>query len=386
MKILPVISLILLATPSFAAAPAFDTKAPVAYMWDTTSGAELFAKDADKHMPPASMAKMLTVYIAFDMLSKGELKLDQKFTVTPEIWQKWHGAAGGSTMFLTSGEQVTVADLLSGIVTLSGNDACITLATGISGTEPAFAERMNQKAAELGLKNSHFGTSNGWPDNGVTYVTARDLAHLASRTITDFPSLYKRFYGERNLTHGKTMGGKDIEQANRNPLLGHIDGADGLKTGHTDEAGYGFTGSADQGGRRLVMVVAGLDTYNNRAEESVKFMDWGFKAWHAHVLYPKGTHIGEAKVQLGSSTSVGLVAGQNIATTLPAGAQENVKIAIAYDGPIKAPIKAGQHIADLIVTTADTPPQKLPLVAENDVSEAGFFTRIWLGLLSLFGL
>jgi D-alanyl-D-alanine carboxypeptidase (penicillin-binding protein 5/6) len=386
MKILPATGLILLATPSFAAASPYQTSAPIAYMWDTSSGAELYVKDADKRIPPASMAKMMTVYVAFDMLSKGELKLDQKFTVTPEIWQKWHGPEAGSTMFLSSGEQVSIADLLSGIVTLSGNDACITLATGISGTEAAFAERMNQKAAELGLKNSHFGTSNGWPDNGVTYVTARDLAHLASRTITDFPALYKRFYGERNFTHGKTNGGADIKQDNRNPLLGHIDGADGLKTGHTEEAGYGFTGSADQGGRRLVMVVAGLDTYNHRAEQSVKFMDWGFKAWHAHILYPKGTHIGEAKVQLGSSTSVGLIAGQNLATTLPAGAHENVTVKIAYDGPIKAPIKAGQHIADLVVTTADTPPQTLPLVAESDVSEAGFFARIWLGLLSLFGL
>ncbi len=385
MRLLPAAAL-LLATPVLAAAPPFQTAAPIAYLWDTTSGAELYVKDADKRMPPASMAKMMTVYVVFDMLTKGELKLDQKFTVTPDIWQKWHGPQAGSTMFLATGEQVSVADLISGIVTLSGNDACVTMATGISGGEAAFAERMNAKAKEIGLNSSHFGTSNGWPDNGVTYVTARDLAHLASATITNFPQLYKRFYGEKNFTHGKTLGGADIKQDNRNPLLGHIEGADGLKTGHTDEAGFGFTGSADQGGRRLVMVVAGLDSKEHRAEESVKFIDWGFKAWRAHILYNKGTHIGEARVQMGSSRSVGLVAGQNLAATLPAGTKESVKVSIAYDGPIKAPIIKGQHIADLVITTADTPPQHVPLVAESDVSEAGFFSRIWLGLLSLFGL
>jgi len=386
MKLLTAAGLILFASPTIAAAPAFQTLAPIAYLWDTSSGAELYVKNADKRIPPASMAKMMTVYVVFDMISKGELKLDQKFTVSPEIWQKWHGPEAGSTMFLNSGEQVTVADLISGIVTLSGNDACVTMATGVAGNEPAFAERMNQKAAELGLANSHFGTSNGWPDNGVTYVTARDLAHLASRTITDFPALYKRFYGERNFTHGKTNGGADIKQDNRNPLLGHVEGADGLKTGHTEEAGFGFTGSAEQGGRRLVMVVAGLDSKEHRVEESIKFINWGFQAWHAHVLYTKGTHLGTADVQLGNSRSVGLMAGQNLATTLPALTRESVKVSIAYDGPIKAPIAKGQHVADLVVTTADTPPQKLPLVAESDVSEAGFFGRIWLGLLSLFGL
>jgi len=284
-------------------------------------------------------------------------------------------------------EKVSVANLLSGIVTLSGNDACVTIADGVAGSEPAFAERMNKKAAELGLKNSHFGTSNGWPDGGKTYTTARDLAHLASATITTFPALYKQFYGMKDFTWGKTLGsGKPIEQQNRNPLLGHVDGADGLKTGHTDEAGYGFTGSAEQGGRRLVMVVAGLDTYNHRAEESVKFIEWGFKAWTGHLLFAKGKHVGDAQVQLGSTRTVGLVAPQNIAATLPAGAHDNVKVSIAYEGPVKAPIMKGQHIADLVMATGETPPQRVPLVAEADVAEAGFFTRIWLGFLSLFGM
>jgi D-alanyl-D-alanine carboxypeptidase (penicillin-binding protein 5/6) len=385
MKFVPAVCLITLATPVCAVAPSFETKAPIAYLWDASSGAELYVKDADRRMPPASMAKMMTVFVIFDMVTRGELKLDKQFTVTPEIWSKWHGPEAGSTMFLRSGEKVSVANLISGIVTLSGNDACVTMATGVSGGEAAFAQRMNGKAQEIGLKNSHFGTSNGWPDNGVTYTTAHDLAHLASATITNFPALYKKFYGEKDFTWGKTNGGKDIKQDNRNPLLGHVQGADGLKTGHTDEAGYGFTGSADQSGRRLVMVVAGLDSKESRATESLKLIDWGFKAWSGHVLYPAGRHLGEAKVQMGMSRSVGLVTPQNMLVTLPVGASANVKVSIAYDGPVKAPITKGQHIADLVMTTGDSNQQKVPLVAEADVGAAGFFTRIWLGLLTLLG-
>ncbi|HET9510882.1 MAG TPA: D-alanyl-D-alanine carboxypeptidase family protein, partial [Sphingomonas sp.] len=247
---------LLAATPGIAQAPPFQTSAKVAYLEDLSTGAVLFEKDADLRMPPASMAKMMTAYVAFDLIKKGELKLDTMVTVRPETWQKWHGPQAGSTMFLSPGEQVSVDNLLKGIVVLSGNDACVVLAEQIAGTEEAFTALMNKKAAELGLKNSHFGTSNGWPDGGVTYVTARDLAHLADATIKNHPQLYKRFYSLRQFTWGKTLGsGSDITQANRDPLLGRVAGADGLKTGHTEEAGYGFTGSAEQNGRRLVMVV-----------------------------------------------------------------------------------------------------------------------------------
>lgn len=269
-------------------------------------------------MPPASMAKMMTVYVAFQMIKSGELKLDTKFPVRPETWRAWHSQ--GSTMFLSSGENVSVEDLLKGIVTLSGNDACVVLAEGISGTESAFTERMNRAAAKLGLSNSHFGTANGWPDNGVTYVTARDLAKLASATIQDYPDLYKRFYSLRSFTWGKTLGGeKPIDQANRDPLLGRVSGADGLKTGHTDEAGFGFTGSAQQNGRRLVMVLAGLGTSGQRAEESVKFMEWGFRAWQAKPILAKGKQIETAEVQLGTSNKVGIVAPSDLSATVPAG-------------------------------------------------------------------
>ena len=369
-----------------ASAPPFSTPAPVAYMEDLSSGAVLFAKDPDRRMPPASMAKMMTVYVAFEMIKHGDLKLDQMLTVRPETWQKWHGPQAGSTMFLSPNEQVSVANLLYGIITLSGNDACVVLAEGASGTEEAFTAQMNAAAKKLGLNNSHFGTSNGWPDGGVTYVTARDLAKLASATIRDYPEFYKRFYSRPDFTWGKTLGsGSPITQANRDPLLGRVAGADGLKTGHTEEAGYGFTGSAQQNGRRLVMVIAGLTSFNQRIEESVRFMEWGFRAWKAKKLVSKGRQVGEAEVQLGSASKVGLVAPNDLNLTLPGGPTPELTTKVVYQGPIKAPIKAGQHIADLVVTSPGLPAQKLPLVAASDVGAAGFFGRAWAGFWSLFG-
>ncbi|MBB3910681.1 D-alanyl-D-alanine carboxypeptidase family protein [Sphingomonas desiccabilis] len=373
-------------TPSVAAAPPFETPAPVAYLQDLSSGAILYAKDADRRMPPASMAKMMTAYVAFDLIKKGELKLDQKFQVRPETWQRWHGPAAGSTMFLSVNEQVSVDDLLKGIITLSGNDACVVLAEGVAGTEEAFTSLMNQRAKELGLTNSHFGTSNGWPDEGRTYVSARDLAKLASATIQNFPDLYKRFYSLESFTWGKTLGaGNDITQANRDPLLGRVAGADGLKTGHTEEAGYGFTGSAEQNGRRLVMVLAGLTSFNQRISESVRFMEWGFRAWRARPIAKKGKLVETADVQLGDSSTVGLIAPRDLTVTVPAGAATELAGTVVYQGPIKAPIKAGQHIADLVISSPGMEPQRLPLVAEKDVDEAGFFGRAWAGLMALFG-
>ena len=375
------LSAILLAVPSVAAAPQFTGTAPIAFMEDLSTGAVLYARDADRRMPPASMAKMMTVYVAFDMLKRGELKFDTSYTVSPETWKKWHGPEAGSTMFLSVNENVSVDNLLKGIVTLSGNDACVVLAEGISGTEQAFTDRMNEAAKKLGLTNSHFGTSNGWPDNGVTYVTARDLATLAAATIRDFPDLYKRYYSLRQFTWGKTLGSNaDITQANRDPLLGKVAGADGLKTGHTDEAGYGFTGSAEQNGRRLVMVVAGLNSFNQRIDESVKFMNWGFAAWQAKPVVAAGKHVEDAEVQLGDANTVGLVAAKPLSVALPSGATPPLSARVVYDGPLKAPIAKGAHVADLVITSPGLPEQRLPLVAESDVGKAGFFRRAWAGL------
>lgn len=377
---------IIVSLPAVAAAPPFDTPAPVAYLKDLSSGAVLYARDADRRIPPASMAKMMTTHLAFNLIHKGELKLDKMCQVRPETWEKWHGPQAGSTMFLSPGEMVSVQNLLHGIVTLSGNDASVVLAECVAGTEPAFAALMNAEAKRLGMNNSNFGNSNGWPDEGVTYTTARDLVALAQATIETTPSLYKQFYAQTSFTWGKTMGGgQPITQGNRNPLLGKIAGADGLKTGHTEEAGYGFTGSAEQNGRRLIMVMAGLSSFNERISESVRFMDWGFRAWRTQPLFTKGEKVGQAQVQLGDAGEVGLVAPRNLAVTLPMGTNaDNIRVKIVYDGPIKAPIQAGQHVANLVVTTGDTPPQTMALVADKAVGQAGFFGRIWAGLASLF--
>ena len=220
----------------------------------------------------------------------------------------------------------------------------------------------------------------------VTYVTAEDLAALAQATIEETPDLYKRFYATKSFTWGQTMGGSAIEQANRNPILGKISGADGLKTGHTQEAGYGFTGSAEQNGRRLVMVVAGLTTYNGRAEESVKFMNWGFRAWQGKALVKKGRKVGEVQVQGGTSGSVGVIAPRDLSATVPAGTAPEMQGRIVYNGPVPAGFKAGDHIADLVIDSPGLPSQTVPLVAEKDVGEAGFFGRAWRGFWSLFGM
>jgi len=360
------------------AAPGFDTEAPIAYMTDLSSGAVLYEKNADKQIPPASMAKMMTVYVAFDLINKGKLKLDDKFRVNEDTWKKWNNQ--GSTMFLGVGDQVSVSDLLHGIVTLSGNDACVVLADGIAGSEEAFVGLMNKRAKELGMSKSQFGNSNGWPDEGRTKVTARDLAKLGSATVNNFPKLYDEFYGQDEFSWN------GITQSNRNPLMGKVAGSDGLKTGHTEEAGYGFTGSAEQKGRRLISVLAGLDSYGGRVEESVKFMNWGFKAWEPKKLFDKGTIIQTAEVQLGDSSSVSLIADKDIFATLPKGSDGEMAMKVTYDGPIKAPIAKGQPVATLVVTIADAGQQSVPLVAGEDIGEAGFFNRVWAGFKSLIGM
>jgi D-alanyl-D-alanine carboxypeptidase (penicillin-binding protein 5/6) len=385
-SLFPIAFAVAAALPAAAAAPPFETAAPVAYMVDLSSGAVLYAKDQDRRIPPASMAKMMTTHLAFHMIKRGEAKLDKMCQVRPETWRQWHGPQAGSTMFLSPGEMVSLENLLHGIVTLSGNDATVVLAECLAGTEPAFAALMNAEAKRLGMANSNFGNTNGWPDNGVTFTTARDLATLAGATIQETPDLYKKFYQMKEFTWGKTLGaGAPITQGNRNPLLGRVPGADGLKTGHTAEAGYGFTGSADQGGRRIIMVVAGLGSFNQRIEESVKFMDWGFRAWKSQPLFKQNEKVADAQVQGGGDDAVPLVAPRSIAVTLPAGAAGSIRAKVVYNGPIKAPIAKGQHVADLVVTTADTPPQTMPLVAAEAVGQAGFFGRMWNGLTSLFG-
>lgn len=382
---LPVAAALFLAAaaPALAQAPAYQTEAPIAFLKDLQTGSVLYAKDADKRIPPASMGKMMSTYVAFKLIQAGEANLNQLITVRPETWKKWHSQ--GSTMFLSPDEQVSVENLLHGIVTLSGNDACVVLAEGLGGTEENYVALMNREAQRLGLKGSHFANTNGWPDPNE-YVTARDLAMIAEATIRDFPDLYQRFYAKDSFTWGKTMGaGQAITQGNRNPLLGAVPGADGLKTGHTEEAGYGFTGSAVQNGRRLVMVVAGLPSYGARVATSRNFMNWGFAAFQNLQLGKKGQVMGQVAIEGAAERTIPAVAGRDLFVTLPRGFAMERKTAVEALPGLKAPLKAGAQVGNLVVTMPGQPARKVPLVTPVAIEEAGMFRRAWNWLMGLFG-
>ena len=382
----PILFALLAATavPAAAQAPTFTTPAVYAFMKDLSSGTILYAKAADTRIPPASMGKMMSVYVAFEMIKRGDATLDQKIMVRPETWKKWHSQ--GSTMFLSPGEQVSVENLLHGIVTLSGNDACVVLAEGLGGTEENYVALMNKAAKKIGLKNSQFANTNGWPDPNE-FVTARDLAMIAEATIRDFPDLYKKFYATESFTWGKTLGkGDDITQPNRNPILGKISGADGLKTGHTEEAGYGFTGSAIQGGRRIVMVVAGLSSFNERIGASVDFMNWGFNAWAGIPVLKAGQSAGNAKVAGGAVPEVAMVAPRDLFVTVPRGTGSDRKTRAVAVADLKAPIAKGQKVGEYIVSVPGRADTRLPLVAAAPVEAAGPMLAAWLWLKSLVGM
>jgi serine-type D-Ala-D-Ala carboxypeptidase (penicillin-binding protein 5/6) len=383
MRVVAAIALSLLAAPVLAQGPVYTTAAPVAFMKDLQTGRILLAKDADKRMPPASMAKMMSVYVAFKLIKAGEANLEQPILVREDTWKKWNNQ--GSTMFLDVNSQVSVENLLHGIVTLSGNDACVVLAEGLGGTEANYVALMNREAARLGLKGSHFANTNGWPDS-QEYVTARDLATIAEATIRDFPDLYARFYQKEGFTWGKTMGsGQAISQGNRNPLLGRVPGADGLKTGHTEEAGYGFTGSAVQNGRRIVMVVAGLGSTTERIAASVDFMNWGFAAWQNLALGKKGQLLGVVPITGAADATIAAAAGRDLFVTVPRGfAMERRTVVEGLPG-LKAPLKAGQQVGWAVVTIPGQTPVRAPVVTPVAIEEAGMFRRAWNWLAGLFG-
>ncbi len=356
----------------------YQSQAKAAYMIDMQSGAVLFDKDGTRRIPTASMAKMMTAYVAFQAIKAGKLKPEQKVTVSKSAFSKWNGQ--GSTMFLRQGESVSVENLLDGILTLSGNDAAIVLAEAMAGSEANFTKLMNAEAKRLNMRSSHFNTANGWPDEGKTYSTAQDLSILAQRIIYDHPKEFQRYFGK------KEMRWNDIMQPNRNPLLGAIPGADGLKTGHSDEAGYCLAGTVKQGDRRLLMVVAGLETMEGRLNESRRFVNWGFSNWQNRNLFKAGAVVGTAPVQLGSETEVNLIAPRNLAATLPKNGADQFALSIRYSGPIKAPFKKGDQIADLIVHLPDGKQQIMPLVADQSVAKAGFLGRTWNGFKRVIGL
>jgi D-alanyl-D-alanine carboxypeptidase (penicillin-binding protein 5/6) len=353
---------------STLSAAAFDTKARAAYVVDQKTDTVLLAKNAEQPLPPASMSKLMTLYVAFEAIRDGRLTLDEKLPVSGHAM-----SYGGSTMFLDTTDRVRVEDLLRGIIVLSGNDACVVLAEALSpdGTEAGFARYMTKRAQQLGMANSTFANANGWPAAGHR-MSVQDLAILAEHLIEDFPEYYPLF----SETEFKFDGRAPSNVHNRNPLLKLGIGADGLKTGHTSEAGYGLVGSAVQGDRRVIFVVSGLDSNAARAEEAEALVTWSFRQFTSKTIAKASVPVAQAEVWRGAQKTVGLVPAEDLTVLLPALSGKQINAEVVYTGPVQAPIKKGQTLAELVLQPEDLPEIRLPLVAANDVPSGGFFVRV----------
>ena len=346
-----------------SAATGIDTQARNAIIVDFEPGAVLLDKGADQRMPPASMSKIMTAYLVYDALKKGKLSLEDILPVSEKAWR-----TQGSKMFVPYPGRVKVEDLVRGMIIQSGNDACIVLAEGLGGSEEAFVEQENEKAKELGLNSSHFANVSGLPDPNE-YVTARDLALLARRLIIDFPEYY-HYDSEKEFIYN------NIRQGNRNPLLYKDLGADGMKTGHTEEAGYSLTASAIREGRRIIMVLGGLPSMKSRAQESERLLEWAFREFNDFRLVRAGDTIDQAEVWLGAEAKVPVAAARDVVVTLPRAARRSLKATVHYDGPIKAPITKGQTVGKLTLTAEGVDPVEIPLVAVQPVEKLGPIARI----------
>lgn len=359
----PILALLLALAP---AARAFDTNAREAWVYDISTGTVLMEKDADVARPPASMSKLMTVYMLFEAVHEGRVSMDTQFPVSTKARQM-----EGSTMFLNERDRPTVEELIKGIIVLSGNDACVVVAEGLAGTEQAFARLMNDRAKALGLTNSHFVNASGWPAPGHE-MSAHDLGMLGLHLIQDFPELYKNFA----VTEYPYDNRAPANRYNRNPLLDLGIGADGLKTGHTAEAGYGLVGSAVQDGRRIVFAIGGLPSDTARAEESERIVNWAFRQFTMRTLVPKGETVATAPVWLGERSKVDLTTPEGVNVLIPAGAESGVTAEAVFQGPIEAPVRAGQKLGDLVVTIPGTEGARLPLLAASDVPRAGVVGRL----------
>jgi D-alanyl-D-alanine carboxypeptidase (penicillin-binding protein 5/6) len=353
-----------LALPAAAQTPQpkkdeFQISAPYAILIEADSGTVLFEKNADKLNPPASMSKLMTTDLVLHTIEQGKLKMEDEMTISENAWRKGGAPSGGSAMFAALNSRVSVDNLLHGVMIQSGNDACIALAEGIAGSELAFADLMNKRARELGLTQSHFANATGIhdPDHNMTL---RELAKLAQHFIKAYPEAYK-IYGEREFTWNK------VRQQNRNPLLAMNIGADGLKTGYTKEAGYGLVGSAVNNNLRLIMVVNGFKTMKERAEESRKLMEWGFRAFEARALFAQGETVGEAKLYGGTKGRVPLVSPEPIKLLVPRAMSDKLSAKVVYSGPVAAPVQKGQKIGTLKVSRGDNVVLEVPLQAGEDV-------------------
>ncbi len=349
-------------------AGAIETKARNMILMDYDTGQYLYTKDAEKMIPPASMSKLMTIYILFSKLGDGSLSLDDTFTVSENAWRKGGAASGGSTMFLALGSKVRVEDLLKGIIIQSGNDACIVAAENLAGTEEDFADMMNKKAKEIGLNNSHFVNATGLPHPDHR-MSVEDLAKLSRRIISEFPQYYHLF-SQKEFVYN------NIRQGNRNPLLYNMPYADGLKTGHTEEAGFCLTASAKKGDRRLISVMTGLSSMKERSEEANKIMSWGFREFDNYTILKKGAKVADIPVWYGASKDVPMVVSEDVVRTLKKSKSDEVKLIASYDKPVKAPVKAGQQLGVVKVELPGQDTLEVPLVAAADVAEVGLWGRI----------
>ena len=344
-------------------AAAVDTEAQQFILMDAGTGMVLAEKNADELMHPASMSKIMTLYIVFEHLADGRLTMEDTFTVSKKAWRM-----KGSRMFLEVNSKVTVGELLRGIIVQSGNDACIVIAEGLTGSEAAFADLMNEKAAELGLDDSFFINSTGWPDS-EHLTTARDIAELSRRIIADFPEYYPLF-AEKTYTYN------GIKQGNRNPLLYRFTGADGLKTGYTQASGHGLAASAKRGEQRLVLVVNGLNGVDVRARESERLLNYGFRAFKTYVLFRAGQLVDEFEVWLGEADALPLVVENDVVLMMPRKSRKEMVVKIVADGPIAAPVERGQRVATLVVSAPDIETRQWPLLAGASVDSLSGFGRI----------
>ena len=347
--------------PAAQAEPLIETTAKQAIVVDYDTGAVLFERNADEKMPTSSMSKVMTMYAVFDALKNEAIKLDDKLLVSEKAWRK-----GGSKMFVEVDKKIPVEDLIRGVIVQSGNDATIVLAEGLAGTEDTFAERLTEKAHEIGMTNSNFKNASGWPDP-EHYSTARDLATLADSLIRNFPEYYS-YYAEQEFTYN------NIKQRNRNPLLYRNIGADGVKTGHTEAGGYGLIGSGKQGERRVILVVNGLKDEKARAQESAKLLDWGLNRFTNHVMFTADETVETARVVMGKQENVSATTGKDLLVTVPKIAMKDIKVTANFSEPLLAPIKKDAEIGTLRIEIPNMNAIEHPLYAAETVESLGFFS------------
>ena len=355
--------------------PAEMANVPVGLLVDVNSGRTLYAREPDRRFAPASMAKVMTAYVAFEEIGRGKLSPKRGFTVADATARAWN--ARGTSLYLTGGQAIDTDTLLRGIATVSANDASVVLAEGHAGTVERWCALMNAEAKRLGMTGSHFATPNGWPDGGATYVTARDLVTLGEAVITRHPQFYRRYFGQKRMTFA------GVTQQSHDPTVGVVPGADGIKTGHTNEAGYNFLGSAEREGRRLIMVVGGAHSEAERAEASRALLEWGFTAWQPRALFAAGKPVTTARVQDGTARSVPLVANRAVASVSPKGQAEPIALKLIYQGPLVAPIAKGAQVAELEIRVGDSN-SRVPLFAGEAVAKASPLDRLVNGVMGLF--